>query len=109
MDGDIVDRRDQFRVIAPHAPDFAGGHWHGYRAFDPLDVLDEIGDFHVVAVDRFVADDDAGNVAVAARQIDDRANFALIAVLVLVEPGAERDAQAEFGRDRWHQFDAAGG
>jgi len=36
-----------------------------------LYVLDEIADLHVIAVDRFVADDDAGHVAVTPGKIDD--------------------------------------
>ena len=42
-----------------------------------------------------------------ARSIAD-ADFALVAIRVLVDPGADRDAQAEFAGDAGHQFDAAG-
>ena len=35
-------------------------------------------------------------------------DLALVAVDVLVDPGADRDLEAEFRGDRRHQFDAAG-
>ena len=41
-------------------------------------------------------------------EIDHRAHFALVALGVLVDPGADRDAQAEFAGDLGHQLDAAG-
>ena len=107
--GDEVDRRDQLGMLDPDVPDFAGGDRHVGRALDPLDHRDQVGDLLLAAVDGFVADDDAVDVAVALGEIDHRADFALVAVLVLVDPGADRDAQAEFGGDAGHQFDAAGG
>ena len=68
------------------------------RALDVLDHRDQVGDRLLAAVDRFVADDDAVDVAVALGEFDHRADFALVALLVLVDPGADGDPQAEFLR-----------
>ena len=106
--GDVIDLRDQLGMIHPDVPDFAGRHRHAGRALDALDHLDEVGDALVAAEDGFVADDDAFDVAVAAGQVDRRSDLALVALLVLVDPGADRDVQAEFGGNGRHQLDAAG-
>ena len=60
------------------------------------------------AEDRFVADHDGVDVAVVAARSSAELDFALVAVLVLVDPGADRDLEAELGGDRRHQFGAAG-
>ena len=46
VDGDVVDRRHQFRMIAPHAPDFTGGDRHGALTLHALDHLDQAFDCH---------------------------------------------------------------
>ena len=106
--GDEVDRRDQLGMLDPDVPDFAGGDRHVGRALDALDHLDQVADLLLAAVDGFVADDDAVDVAVALGEIDRRADFALVALLILVDPGADRDPQAELGGDAGHELDAAG-
>ena len=70
--------------------------------------LDEIGHLLLAAEDGFVADDDAVDVAVALGEIDDRMDFALVAVLIFVDPRTGRDAKSELGRDAGHEFYAAG-
>ena len=52
----------------------------------------------------FVADHDPDDIAVASGQVDDGLDLALVAVLVLVDPGADRDLDAEFRGNRRHQF-----
>ena len=106
--GDIVDRGDQFRMLDPDVPDFAGGDRQFGRALDALDHRDQVGDRLLAAVDRFIADDDAVDVAVALGEVDHRADFALVALLVLVDPGADRHPQAELLGNAGHQLDAAG-
>ena len=44
MHGDVIDRRDKFGVIFPHAPDLTGRHRNRALALHPLDRLDEPGD-----------------------------------------------------------------
>ena len=143
VDGDVIDRGDKLRMVAPDAPDFTGRHRHLRLALDALDHLDQAGDVDVflgavdadlisrrfrvlqvlqlfgrkiellvadqrglAAVDGFVADHDAVDIGVSTGKFDDRANFALVALGIIVEPGAGRDFQSELVCDRRHQFDA---
>ena len=106
--GDVVDRRNQLGMRDPDVPDFAGGDGHAGRALHALDHLDEVVGGLLAAEDRFVADHHAFDVAVAAGEVDRRVDLALVAVLVLVDPGADGDVQAEFGGDARHKLDAAG-
>ncbi len=106
--GDEIDRRDELGMVDPGAPDFAGGDRDRARTLHPLDELDEIVDVGFGAQHGLVADDDGVDVAVVAGEFERRANFALVALLVLVDPGADGDLEAEFGRDRRHQLGAAG-
>jgi hypothetical protein len=68
--------------------------------FDPLDELDEVGDLLLAAIDGFVADDDAVDVAVAAGELDRRLHLALVAVDIFVDPGADRDLEPDLIGDR---------
>src|SRR6201989_3052281 len=60
----------------------------------------------LTAEDGFVTDHNADDVAVAPGDIDGRFDLAVVAIAVLVEPGADRDLHAELGCDRRHQFGA---
>ena len=62
----------------------------------------------VTAIDGFVADDDAVDVSVVLGEIDRGLDFALVAVVVLVDPDADGDLQAELGGNGRHQFIAFG-
>ena len=104
----IVDGGNEFGMVDPDVPDFAGGDRNVGRALHALDHLNQVADFLLVAVDRLVADDDAVDVAVTLCEIDHRADFTLVAILIFVDPGADCNAQPEFGGDARHQFDAAG-
>ncbi len=106
--GDEIDGRRQFRIVAPDVPDFARGHRHVDRLLHLLDQLDQVFDLLLAAEDGFVADDDAVDVAVALGERDRGLDLALVAVGVLVDPGADGDFEAELGGDRRHQFDATG-
>ena len=43
-----------------------------------------------------------------ARELEGGAYLPLVALLVLVDPGADRDLEAELGRDRRYQLGAPG-
>ncbi len=114
--GDEIHRRGQRRlvawslveIVAPDVPDLARRHRHVDRLLDPLDHLDEVFDLLLAAVDRLVADDDCDHIAVVPGEIDRGLDLALVAVDILVDPGADRHLEAELRRDRGNQFDAAG-
>ena len=59
------------------------------------------------AVDRFVADNNADDVAVSFGEIQGGCDFAFVSLRVLVDPGADRDLEAEFGGNRGNQLNAA--
>ena len=96
-------------MVDPGCPDFAGSNRDWARPLHALDELDQISDAHLRPQCRLVADDDGVDVAVAAGEVERGADFPLVALLVLVDPGADRDLQAELGGDRRDQFGAAGG
>ena len=98
----------EFRIVAPDVPDFAGRDGNVDRLLHPLDQVDQVFDLLLAAVDGLVADDDADDVAVALGERDRGVDLAFVAVGILVDPGADRDLEAELGGDRRHQFDAAG-
>src|SRR5207248_9968527 len=95
-------------MLEPDVPDFTGRDGNVDRTFDALDQLDQVLDLLLAAVDGFVADHDAVDVAYALGKLDRPLHFAFVAVGILVDPGADRDLQAGFVRDRWHQLDATG-
>src|ERR1700687_1791424 len=96
-------------MFDPDVPDFTGGHRHAGGALDPLNHLHQVADLLLAAVNGFVADDDAVDVAMALGEIDHRGDFAFVAVFIFVDPGADRDAEPGFGGEAGHQFYAAGG
>src|SRR5262249_48374727 len=98
----------ELRMIDPDGPDFTRCDRDWARPLHTLDELHEVGDAHLGPERRLVADDDRVDVVVASRQIEGRADFALVAILVLVDPGADRDLEAELRGDRRDQFGAAG-
>ena len=107
MRGDEIDRGGQFRIVAPDVPDLAGRHGDVDGFLHLLDQLDQVVDLLLAAENGFVADDDAVDVAVAPGKADRRLDLALVAIGILVDPGADGDLQAELGCDRRHQFHAA--
>ncbi len=102
--GDEIDGVTELRIVTPDVPDFAGRDRDVDRFPDPLDQLDQVVDLLVAAVDGFVADNDADDVAVALGEIDRGIDFALVVLVLLVDPRAHHDFEPEFGRDRRHQF-----
>ena len=106
--GDEVDRGSELRIVAPDVPDFARRNRHVDGFLHLLDQFDQVVDLLFAAIDGLVADDDADDVAVVPGKIDGGFDFARVAIGILVDPGADHDLEAEFGRDRRHQFDAAG-
>jgi hypothetical protein len=88
----------------------AGSESAPARIFDPPQVegVTWCADFLFTAKDRFVADDDTVDVAVPFGEIDDGPNFALIAILILVDPRTGRDAHSELGRNARYELNAAG-
>ena len=106
--GDEIDRRGKLGMIDPDAPDVGGRHRNRAGTFHPLDNADQLVDGHVGSHQRFVADDDGVDVAVVAGKVERGTDFALVAILVLIDPGADGDFQAKLGRDRRHQFGTPG-
>ena len=102
--GDEIHGVGELRIVAPDIPDFAGRDGNVDRFLDPLDQLDQVVDLLIGAIHRLVADHDADHVAVVPGQIDRGIDFALVALGVLVDPGADHHLEAEFGSDRRHQF-----
>src|SRR6202043_2002684 len=108
--GNEVDGVTELRIVAPDVPDLAGRDRHPAveRCLDPPDQLDQVIDLLLAAKHGLVADHDADDIAVALGKIDGRGDLALVAGDVLVDPGAERTLDAEFGGYRRHQFNATG-
>ena len=95
-------------MVDPDRPDFASGYRHRALPLHLLDELDQVVDAHLGAQRGFIADDDGVDVAVVTGQLQRRADFAFVALLVLVDPGADRDLETKFGGDRRHELGAAG-
>src|SRR5262245_57685613 len=96
----------RLRFRFPNPLVFVVQYPRGFRRFEPdfmyrTKILDRD---RFTAEDGFVADHDANDVAVASGQVDDGLDFAPVAVLVLVDPGAERDLDAELRGNRRHEF-----
>ena len=106
--GDEIHGRGKLRMVDPDGPDFSCSYRDWARSLHALDELDEVVNAHFRAQRGFVADDDGVDVAVVAREIERGANFPLVAILVLVDPGPDRDLEAEFGGDRRNKLGAAG-
>ena len=87
--GDEIDIGAELGIVAPDVPDLAGRDGHADRALHLLDHLDEVFDLLLAAIDHLVADDDAVDVAVLAGELDGGLDLALVAVRVLVDPGAD--------------------
>ena len=69
------------------------------RALDPLDDRDQFADARFAAQIVSLPTMMRVDVAVVAGEFDRRTDFPLVALLVLVDPGADRDLQAEFRGD----------
>ena len=106
--GDEVDRRGKLRVIDPRRPDFASRDRDRARSLHTLDDLDKVVQAGFRPQHGLVADHDGVDVAVMPGEIERGADFALVTLLVLVDPGADGDLEAEFGGDGRDQFGAAG-
>src|SRR4029077_18848315 len=101
---------------SPDVVRLAGGDRYGDLPLDVLDHVDQVVDLHVVTQDRFVADYDRIDVAVALGERDRLIGFPLIARDIFfdrftgflvgnrVEPDANRDLHAELGRDGRHKL-----
>ena len=109
MRSDEIDRGRELRVVAPDIPDFAGSDGHADLPLHLANIFDQVVDLEFVAIECFVADDDADDVRVLLREIHRRDDFSLIAIGILVDPDTERDLEAELGCDGRHDLDAAGG
>ena len=106
--GNEVDGRGELRMVDPDCPDFTRSNRHWARPLHALDELHEVGHAHLRPQCRLVTDDDRVDVVVTAREVESGADFPLVALLVLVDPRADRDLEAEFRGDRRDQFGAAG-
>ena len=95
-------------MVDPRRPIFACRYGYGARFFNPLNELYKVFGAGLIAQHRLVADDDGVNVAVVPGEIERRADLALVAFLVFVDPGSDRDLKAELGGDWRHEFRTAG-
>src|SRR5262249_23647706 len=109
VDGDEIDGRGEFRVIAPRAPDFAGGHRHRDFAFHAFDDVDQLVDTELVPEDRFVTDDDRADVPVLARELDRVLDLTFVALRIFIDPRADGDPDAELGGNGGHELKPARG
>src|SRR5207245_11427317 len=109
MRGNEIDRGREFRVFEPYVPDFTCRNRDIDRTLDALDELDQVVDLLFATVNGFVADDDAVDVAIVLGQIDRGLDLALVAIHILIDPGADRDLYAGLIGDRRNQFNATGG
>src|SRR6202011_5707662 len=75
---DEIDGRGELGVLEPDVPDFACGDGYVDRALDALDQLDQVFDLLLAAVDGFVADHYAVDVAVGPRKLDRGQHFAFV-------------------------------
>ena len=97
--GDEVDVARELRVAQPHVPRLGGRDRDAHLALHARDVGDERRDAQVAAQDRFVADDDAVDVGVLAREAHERGDLALVVLVAPVEPRAGRDPQTAHPRE----------
>ncbi len=116
MDGDIVDGRNELRMLEPDIWHVGGGDRHRDLALHSLDLANEVAHYVVrIAIvqrlraeHRLIADDDAVDVAVMFRQRDGSVDFLLVLLFPVVDPHAERDAQTVFGRELRHKIETVG-
>ena len=108
MRGNEIHVGRQGWIVAPNVPDFTRCYRNIDRTLYLLDERDKVIDLLLPAVDRLVANDDADDVAVVSGEAYGGRDLPIIALLVLVDPGADHDLEAEFGGDGRHHFDAAG-
>src|SRR5262245_62842060 len=74
----VVDSRNQFRMLDPNVPDLTCRDWDVGRALHALDHLDEIGNLLLAAKDGFVADDDDFAIDVRLGEFVSRVVFSSI-------------------------------
>ena len=99
MGKDLVHGVDEFRMVDEGLPVICGRHRNRTVALHAPDNSGEIGGGALVPVDGFIPDDQAGDVRVAPGEIEGGGNLALISSIVLVDPDAKRDREAELGSD----------
>ena len=102
MDGEVIDGRNELGMLKPDVPHLGRGDWHRNLAFHPLDLGDQILNArpameHGVAIERFVADDDAVDVAMVFAELDRGLDLSLVLLFAIIDPGAEGHMQSEFG------------
>src|SRR6516162_10265403 len=96
-------------MVDPDCPNFTCRYRDWAGPLHLLDELDEGRHGHFGAQRGLVADDDGIDIAVVPGEVERGANFPLVAGLILVDPGADRDFETEFSGDRRDELGAAGG
>src|SRR5262249_46074793 len=106
--GDKIYGRGELGKFDVDVPAFTGGDGDRTCSLRVADILDQVVGTDLLSRNGLVADVNGVDVAVMAREFQRRANFGFVALLVLTDPGADCDLEAELGSNRRHQFRAAG-
>ena len=99
MGKDLIDGLAEFGMLDEDSPVFSAPYRNRTLSFHALNNRDELGDGVLVPEHRFIAHDQTRDIAIVSGQIERRCDLALVAGIVLVDPGAERDVKPEFARN----------
>ena len=109
VDGNIVNRGHELRMVEPDIPDLRRRNGNRHRPLHALDLADNVLDRVVflrpIPVDRLVADDDAVDISIVLGERYGAFDLFLVVSLTLVDPRPERDAKAEVRRKLRHEFE----
>src|SRR5262245_16015399 len=100
MNGKVVDGRNELGMLKPDVPYLGRSDRHRNLALDLLNLGDEILNARPamedgVPIKRFVADDDAVDVAMMLAELDRSLDLSLVLLFPVIDPGAERHMQSE--------------
>ena len=91
----LVHGVDQLRMVDEGLPVIRGRHRNRTVPLHAPDNVGQLGRGMLVPQERFITDNQAGDVAITPGEIERGRNLALVSRLVLVEPDAERDLEPE--------------
>ena len=96
---EVVDVLDQIRIFFPDMPGFRGADGNLDPAAHLVEILDQLRLRDIATQQHFIADDDAHHIAlVLVRDLQQLADFALVLLQACIDPGAQSDIDAVFGR-----------
>ena len=96
VDRHEIDLVDQVGMGKPAVPGFAGGHRHGHAGAYLADDRDQFFQRHVLAQQRFVADEHGADVGILADQGDRGLDLPPVGGVVAAQPDAEHDLDPAF-------------